>query len=303
MISRSDFQPVTLEAKELFDTHYSLYPQTHSDNTFANMVCWSHYAHYEYALVRGSLVLSCTVEGIRRYRCPIGPPDRELLASVMELAAAEDNEDPFMVLGEEGRSYIEGLYPRLPLVPLRDFWDYVYRVTELAELRGKKYQNIRKELNRFRQRCSYRVEEIGRENIAEVEEFVQRWCDWKDCDSSPVLAAERDALLFAIRHFATLGLMGLLIRVDQEVGAISLFEPMNQDTVLVHFEKGLPDCEGIYKAINAETSARLKGRYNFINRESDLGIPGLREAKERYHPHHMIPVFLVKKGDLSDYRG
>lgn len=53
---------------------------------------------------------------------------------------------------------------------------------------------------------------------------------------------------------------------------------------MVHFEKGLPDCEGIYKAINAETAFAAKEKYRYINRESDMGVPGLREAKMRYHP-------------------
>ena len=29
---------------------------------------------------------------------------------------------------------------------------------------------------------------------------------------------------------------------------------MTPDIALVHFEKGLPDCEGIYKAINNEAA-------------------------------------------------
>ena len=88
--------------------------------------------------------------------------------------------------------------------------------------------------------------------------------------------------------------MGLMIRVDDRIAAISLFEPLNADTALVHFEKGLPDCEGIYKAINAETAAVLAKDFIYINRESDLGVMGLREAKMRYHPHHMVEVYSLK---------
>ncbi|MDH7592990.1 MAG: phosphatidylglycerol lysyltransferase domain-containing protein [Methanomicrobiales archaeon] len=298
MISRSDFSAVTLEEKEFFDRHFAVYPQSHSDNTFTNMVCWMHYAKYEFASSRGSVVLSSTIAGERRYRCPIGPPDGDLLEEVIQLAALEESEYPFMVMGEEDRSRLCEFHPEIPLVEARDLADYVYRTTDLAELRGRRYQNIRKEVNRFRQKCSYAVEEIGRENIAEVDDFLRRWCDWRDCDSYPVLAAEEEAVLFAIRHFARLKLSGLLIRVDGEVGAISIFEPLNCDTIVVHFEKGLPDCEGIYKAINMETAMRLRERYPFINRESDLGIIGLRVAKERYHPAHMVPVYLVRGSDL-----
>ena len=98
---------------------------------------------------------------------------------------------------------------------------------------------------------------------------------------------------------AELGLSGLLIRVVGKVGAISLFEPLNEETLVVHFEKGLPDCEGIYKAINAETASSLKGKFRFINRESDMGVPGLREAKKRYHPHHMVEVWHATLDDME----
>jgi hypothetical protein len=82
---------------------------------------------------------------------------------------------------------------------------------------------------------------------------------------------------------------------------MSLFEQLNSDTALVHFEKGMPDCEGIYKEINAETAALLRDEFTYINRESDLGVAGLREAKMRYHPHHMVEVFSVKRSssDIS----
>ena len=87
----------------------------------------------------------------------------------------------------------------------------------------------------------------------------------------------------------------MIIRVFSKIGAMSLFEPLNADTALVHFEKGLPECEGIYKVVNAETASLLTKKYPYINRESDLGIHGLREAKMRYHPDHMVEVYSLKR--------
>ena len=103
----------------------------------------------------------------------------------------------------------------------------------------------------------------------------------------------------ALDYLDTIGLSGILIRVLGKVGAISLSEPLNANTVVVHFEKGLPDCEGIYKAINAETAIRVMDNFRFINRESDMGVPGLREAKLRYHPHHLTEVYYAKREDLE----
>ena len=116
----------------------------------------------------------------------------------------------------------------------------------------------------------------------------------KKCESGSFLEHEIEATSFAIEHLSELSLQGLLIRVDTQVEAISLFERLNADTAVIHFEKGMTEYEGIYKAINAETAKALAGKVKYINRESDLGVEGLREAKMRYHPHHMVEVYSLK---------
>ena len=107
------------------------------------------------------------------------------------------------------------------------------------------------------------------------------------------------AILFALDHQGDLGLSGLLIRVEGRIGAMAVFQELSPGTAVVHFEKGLPDCEGIYRAVNQETALLLRDRYPFINRESDLGVPGLREAKERYHPHHMVGVYYARREEMD----
>ena len=127
-----------------------------------------------------------------------------------------------------------------------------------------------------------------------MKEFVDKWCQWKQADGDQVLQNEKEAVLVAVDHFDELKLSGLIIRVEGKIGAMSIFERLNANTGLIHFEKGLEDYEGIYKAINAETAAVLAKDFEFINRESDMGVAGLREAKNRYHPDHMVEVYALR---------
>ncbi len=297
MISADDFVPVTLQDRAFFSNHYALYPQVHSDNTFTNMVCWNHYAHYRYAAINGSVILSSTIDGRTRFRLPIGPPDPDLIKALIRFALKEGDEEPVVLIDPGSAARLRSLCPGLEIVPDRNHFEYVYRAQDLAMLPGGQYLTIRRQLNKFKKNCAYAVEPLTEENRNEVKEFLIKWCEWKGCEGDPVLAHEKEAVFFAIDNVHELGLSGLIIRVDTTIGALSLFEPLNADTALVHFEKGLPDCEGIYKAINAETAAVLARDYPFINRESDLGVSGLREAKQRYHPHHMVEVYsIVKNG-------
>ena len=301
MLSQEDFHPVTLADRDFFVRHYAVYPQTHSDNTFTNMVCWNHYAHYQYAFVRENLLIASTIDGVTRFRPPIGPRDPEVLRSLMELAMNLSDDEPVVLIDPKTTEWMHEILPGLNLVPDRNHFEYVYRSADLADLPGKPYLNIRHQVNKFRRNCKYSVEPITPDNHEEVKRFLIQWCEWKGCENDPVLAHEKEATFFAIDNFEELSMSGLIIRVYDKIGAMSLFEQLNSDTALVHFEKGMPDCEGIYKEINAETAALLRDEFTYINRESDLGVAGLREAKMRYHPHHMVEVFSVKRSssDIS----
>jgi len=299
MLSTADFKPVTLSDRDFFRRHYRQFPQDHSDNTFTNMVCWNDYAHYRYAYQDDCIVLCSTIAEMTRYRPPIGPRNPELLADVLRLAARSKEEHPFVILDSGTKEWMAGLYPDLPFHAQRKYFEYVYLASDLAKLPGKKYLTLRHQLNKFQKTCKPLVEMISKENLGEIKIFLDLWCDWKDCDSDPVLASEKEAVSFALSHYEELQLSGIAIRSEGKVGALSLFEGLNRDTALVHFEKGLSDCKGIYRAVNAETDRILAKDYIYIKRESDRGIEGIREAKTRYQPHHMVEVYMLKRDELE----
>jgi hypothetical protein len=290
MIRLDDFKPVRLEDREFFAAHYAKYPQAHSDNTFTNMICWNHYAHYRYAYVNGSLLIASTIDGVPRFRPPVGPRDPELMADLIRLGDEVSDCTPMVLIDPPTAEWMTSAFGQQDIVPDRDHFEYVYRAKDLAELPNGTYHSTRRQLNRFRKNNAYTVEPIAAGNTDDVKEFLDKWCQWKQAEGDEVLANEKEAVLYAVDHFEELKLSGLVIRVDGKIGALSIFERLNANTALVHFEKGIEDYEGIYKAINAETAAVLANDFEFINRESDMGVAGLREAKTRYHPHHMVEV-------------
>ncbi len=299
MLSLDDFKRIALEDKPVFDKHYAKYPPVHSDNLFTTMISWMEYSNYHYAVVDENIIIMTELDNKIRLRPPSGKQNVDLLKQVLTLAVREGSEEPFGVVDTKMKEWISKEFPRLKFFEHRDYFDYVYLASDLANLPGTNYAKIRNRLNKFKKNYEYTTELISEENMDEVDEFLKRWCLWKDCESDIVLENERKAIVYSMAHFFDLGLSGLVIRINGNIEALAVYEKMNPDTAVVHYEKGSPYFDGIYKAINMETAKILQKDFMFINREEDMGIPGLRQAKLSYRPHHMVEVFHVKKEDIA----
>ena len=73
--------------------------------------------------------------------------------------------------------------------------------------------------------------------------------------------------------------------------AFTMGSRLSADTVDVHFEKARADVNGAYTAINCEFARYIRAKHpdiRFLNREEDMGLEGLRKAKQSYRPHHMV---------------
>ena len=299
MLSLNDFKRISLEDKPVFDRHYTKYPPFHSDNLFTTMISWMDYSNYHYAVVDENIVIMTQLNNEIRLRPPSGKQNVELLKQVLSLAVKEGSDEPFGVVNVKIKEWISKEFPKLKFLEHRDYFDYVYRSSDLASLPGSSYSKIRNRLNKFIKKYEYATEVISDENMDEVNEFLKRWCLWKDCESDEILANEKKAILYSMSHFFDLGLSGIIIRVEGNIEALAVYEAMSPDTAVVHYEKGSPYFDGIYKAINMETAKILQKDYTFINREEDMGIAGLRKAKMSYRPHHMVEVYHVNKKDIK----
>ena len=298
MLSIDDFKPVTLEDKHLFDTHYERYPPVHSDNVFTTIISWMEYANYHYTFLQDNLIIMTKLENILRFRPPIGKYNRDIFQQVLKLAKREKSDYPLGVIDTQTKDRLSKDYPKLEFTPHGDYFDYVYLASDLAELPGTAYRKIRNRLNKFKRNYAYTTEKIAEVNMDEVRTFLKRWCLWKDCGSDPLLENEKKAIMFSMANFFELKLSGIAIRIGGKIEAISVYEQMSPDTVVVHYEKGAPDYDGVYKAINAETAKLIQKGFKFVNREPDMGLSGLRKAKMSYRPHHMVEVYHIARDKI-----
>lgn len=285
----NDLQPLNHSKADLINSYLTNFPPKISEHTFTNLFVWSKSRPVWLYETKGTLIFLIRTDICREDELLIfGPP-------VGKMSLAE-------VFNELGNKIIGGV--RLTgqdlvglgsktflTTPDRDNSDYVYRVKDLADLTGHNYVKKRGHIKHCLNNHDCVFELISERNINECLNLLHRWCQSRQCDLDPGLCGESKAIHMTLDHFNDFNLLGGAIRVDGLIQTFSIGEKLNQTTAVCHFEKAMPEINGLNQLINQWFAQENLKAFEFINREQDLGIPGLRQAKESYHPVHMVEKF------------
>jgi len=215
----------------------------------------------------------------------------ELHALARELGYALFQFVPGDYIQRHGSQEISDLFD---IRPQTEYDDYVYRSEDLAGLKGNKFSKKRNLIHQFKSEYvkpgRVQAQKITGKVTHECLDFLEDWCLLRNCDQNPEedLACEKQAAVNAIESFDTMEMSGLLVRVDGRVSAFGIGAPFTIDMGALHFEKAYGDIKGLYQYLDQQCAQQLFGNRQFINKESDMGVPGIAQAKKSYHPARMI---------------
>lgn len=300
-----DFNPITVDDKKTITSFTLSSPLRNCDLAFSNMCSWRFLYQSEFAVYKNFLLIRFRIEDKNRiaYMRPIGNGDfKDALLQLEEDSWQHGH--PLLMLGVTpvSKDLLEEAFPgEFTYIPERDYFDYIYLREDLATLKGKKFQAKRNHVNKFKKQYVYEYVPLTSELIPECLELEAKWykANRTDADQEE-LREERQSMIFALQHFKELDLMGGAIRIDNQLVAFTFGSPINQDTFGVHVEKADTHYDGAYSIINQEFASRIPEQYLYINREEDLGIPGLRQAKLSYNPAILLPKAAVIKKIKSE---
>jgi hypothetical protein len=203
----------------------------------------------------------------------------------------------FCSVAEADKDLILSLFPSYVATDHRDWSDYVYLAEKLRTLSGKKLSGQRNHRNFFiKQYPDWSFEEITSNNIEKVKSFFEEYSQNIQKDSS-YFEEERKAVLEVMDHIDCYGFLGGMILTEGRPVAFSFGEIVG-DTLFVHIEKADRQVRGAYQMMVSEFVARFADdRVLYVNREEDVGDPGLRYAKESYHPHMLLPKYTIQRSE------
>ncbi|MCX6554571.1 MAG: phosphatidylglycerol lysyltransferase domain-containing protein [Candidatus Aminicenantes bacterium] len=176
-----------------------------------------------------------------------------------------------------------------------DNGDYIYSSQKLVDLAGNKLHKKRNLINQFLALYpDHKCLPLQASDLGACLELSEKWCRMRTCLEAD-FDHETSALKRALGHFSALELQGLKISLGGEMAAFSVFSQLSSNMADVHFEKFAPEIKGSGQVINWETAKFLSAKYKYINREQDLGIQGLRQAKKSYDPEYIVSAYFLER--------
>ena len=261
------FRDITIQDKDTITAYTMNSCRRNCDLSFSNLCSWRFLYHTKFAIINNFLVFKFWAGDELAYMMPVGEGNlEEVLNELIEDARQEG--EPFCMLGVCScmREDLEAIMPgQFGFTVDRDYADYIYLRSDLATLKGKKFQSKRNHINKFRNTYpDYKYSPITKDRIQECLELEAKWCKANDCDQQEGTGNERRALIYALNHFEELGLTGGILHVNGQIVAFTFGMPINKETFGVHVEKADTSIDGAYAMINYEFANHIPEQYIYI---------------------------------------
>jgi len=289
-----DFRPIQIEDRQEIHERLCKYQPQTSELTFTNLFIWRLRYGFQWTIYQDWLLILSAAQYRDLFLLPpIGPPSRiEVVRMALTwLKETKGVADPRIEradrrlvaeIEESDKFFIE---------TVRDQFDYIYRREDLVSLAGRKYHAKRNHISKFRHSHPFHYVPLSSDHLKACLDLSASWCEIRRCEEDLNLMGEWEAVREALNHFEELQVRGGAIVMKDKIEAFSLGELLNEETGVVHVEKANPEIQGLYTVINQQFSENTWSSVSYVNREQDLGAPGLRQAKLSYYPDHLVEKF------------
>lgn len=293
-----EFKSLDISDKELFDKYLKPYTFKTCEYSFTNLFIWRKGCDIKYSFLDDVLILrKMNFDGTVHFMQPLGYKKENLKAVIDKLLILKNEQHLDFLFRDAEESFINDIsdiYPdKFVIEEDRDNFDYIYSGEKLIKLSGKKLHGKKNHYNHFIKHNKFSVAPISEENIHGCIAAAKEWCNKNDCKG--YLLYELRAIQELLHNMRKLEFDGMAVYVNNKISAFTVGERLNDEMAVIHIEKADSDINGLYTFINKFFVENYYSDIPYINREQDLGIEGLRQAKETYQPVRLEKKYIVRE--------
>lgn len=179
-----------------------------------------------------------------------------------------------------------------------DSRDYLYNGDAMRSLAGKKLHKKKNRVNAFKREYEGRYEyrRLCCSDSHDVWVFLDRWRQQKGEEVEEHLDYEVKGIHDILKNCSefSIHMGGVYIDGQMEAFTIGSYNPVEHMAV-IHIEKANPEINGLYQFINQQFLIEEFSEAEWVNREDDMGLEGLRKAKMTYYPADYARKYLVEQ--------
>ena len=298
------FKDINMESRELLNPYFDLVDYEACEYCFNTLYMWQHLYKTGYYIGDGFAVIVAEYEGNTFSILPLAKKEDmpRVIQFVIDYFEKEQKKIYFRGITKEVVEFLKENYPgKFSYTEERDLFDYVYDGDSMRELKGRKNVKKRNHINYFLKeyegRYEYRL--LDENDFDACLDLMAEWTSNKEENNA--VSEEMEEELIGIKKLFEnynvlkdkLKIAGIFI--DGKLESFTMGEYINPNMALIHIEKANPSIRGLYPFINQQFLVHEFSDVEFVNREEDLGIEGLRKAKLSYHPVRFVEKYTVRE--------
>ena len=298
-----NFKPVEAADMKILAPYFGLRPNKTCDSVPLDSFIWRKYYHVQYAIhenkallwlmkeegVMHSAMPLCKEENLKKYFDMTVEYFNNVLHIPLKIYLADEEAVEFLHLKESDDFVV---------TEQEDLKDYLYDGEAMRKLSGKKLHKKKNHLNAFLKEYEGRYEfrRLCCSDRDDVWRFLDRWREGKGDEVEEHLDYEVEGIHEILKQCLDLDIRmsGVYIDGTLEAFTIGSYNPA-ENMAVIHIEKANPEIRGLYQFINQQFLVHEFPDVALVNREDDVGMPGLRKAKMSYYPVDFARKYSVKK--------
>ena len=297
-----EFKPIEIDNIGEMLPFYGLRRNKTCDSVFLESFVWKEYYHVSYAIWEGKALL-WLMESNGKCFSAMPLCKEEDLPGAFHAIEQYFNENlgyPLVInLADEAAVEMLKLPKDQYLVEEQvDSRDYLYTGEAMRTLAGKKLHKKKNRVNVFKREYEGRYEyrRLCCSDSHEVWTFLDRWREQKGEDVEEHLDYEVRGIHDILKNCSDLFTRMGGVFVDDELQAFTIgsYNPV-ENMAVIHIEKANPEINGLYQFINQQFLLEEFPEVEWVNREDDMGLEGLRKAKQSYYPADFARKYLVEQ--------
>lgn len=298
------FKPVTAEEIAKILPFFGLRPDKTCESVFLDSFLWRDYYHIQYTIyAEKGLLWKMEKEGKIYTSIPsCRQEDLRELFGVMKTYFNQELREPLRIyLADEDSLEFLKLDPdEFSIEEAADLKDYLYDGEAMRTLSGRKLHKKKNHVNSFMKAYEGRYEfrRLCCSDRQDVWEFLDKWRAGKKEPEEAMEGLDEEIVGIheILKNCSYIPAKMAGVYIDGALQAFSVGSYNSREKMaVIHIEKANPEINGLYQFINQQFLIHEFPEAVLVNREDDVGIPGLRKSKMSYNPVGFARKFIVEQ--------